>query len=95
MKNFLILVFKYKKLLTKNYIFIFLKLLFKEKLIFINTINFFIVTTITKIICMKKYSNCYQQNIKNQKQIYSVCKIWLSILAEIQKEKEVKNNIID
>jgi len=65
-----------------TYLFEILKLLHKEKLASINTIDSFIVTT-TNIITMKEYLNCNQKNIKNRKQTCPKCKERLPILAKI------------
>jgi len=77
-----------------TYLFEILKLLHKEKLAFINTIDSLIVI-MTNIIVMKECLNCNQKNIENRKLTCSKCKERLPTLAEIQNEKAVKNSIID
>ncbi|KAF0411264.1 hypothetical protein F8M41_008221 [Gigaspora margarita] len=68
-------------------------LLVKKKLASNNTIDFLISSIGTNITCMKICSLYNQQNIENQKRKCPECGMQLLILAEMQKEEVIEDNI--
>ncbi|KAF0504095.1 hypothetical protein F8M41_019631 [Gigaspora margarita] len=68
-------------------------LLVEEKLASNNIIDSLISSIGTNIIYMKICSSCNRQNIENQKRKCPECRMRLPILAEMQKEEVIEDNI--